>query len=100
MSLERSTLITQHTRRARWHRHPAPTSHRMPTNSQFKKGQAIIWLAKRSKSGEARFKVHGRVVKQTSKRITIRVLRGDGVVCLRSVASKYLLPDSYRTAKF
>ncbi|MBU6482540.1 MAG: hypothetical protein KGS09_18605 [Nitrospirae bacterium] len=66
----------------------------MPTSSQFKKGQAIIWLTKRSKSGEVRFKVHGRVVKHTSKRITIRVLRGDGVVCLRSVAPKYLVPDT------
>ena len=68
--------------------------HLMSKGPQFAVGQAIIWISERSKSGEARFQVRGRVVKHTRKRVTIRVCLGDRSVCLRSVAPKYLIPDT------
>lgn len=58
-------------------------------------GQAIIWIARRSKSGEALFHVPGHVIKLTPKRVTILVRKDDLSPCLRSVAPKYLIPGTH-----
>ena len=74
---------------------PSPLSiHVMSKRAQFAVGQPIIWIAERLKSGKARFQVRGRVVKHTPKRVTIRVCLADRSLCLRSVAPKYLIPDT------
>ncbi len=67
----------------------------MSKRPHFTIGQAIIWIARRSKSGEALFQVPGHVIKRTPKRITILVRKDDLSPCLRRVSPKYLLPGTH-----
>jgi hypothetical protein len=58
----------------------------------YLQGQAIIWIAKRSRNGESQFEVPGHVVKVTPKRIAIKVLKKDATTCIRYVTPKRILP--------
>jgi len=47
------------------------TPRAMSKRTRFTVGQAIIWIARRSKSGEALFHVPGHVIRRTPNRVTI-----------------------------
>lgn len=65
----------------------------MPTKrTTYLEGQAIIWIAKRTRSGEPQFEVPGYVVRMTAKRIAIKVLKKDAQVCIRYVTRARLIP--------
>ena len=74
----------------------------MSKPTQFTKGQPILWINRRSKSGEPRSFVRGEVIRQTAKRVTIRVpirvrigvRKGAFSTGLCSVEPKYVLPDT------
>lgn len=67
----------------------------MSKRTHFTVGQAIIWISRRSKSGEALFQVPGHVIKRTPKRITILVRNDDLSPCLRHVSPKHLIPGTH-----
>ncbi len=62
------------------------------TRITYLQGQAIIWVAKQGRNGEAQFEVPGHVVKVTPKRIAIKVLRKDAKTCIRYVTPERILP--------
>jgi len=59
-------------------------------NAQFTIGQAILWISRQTRTGEAQYSVPGHVLKITPKRIAIQILQRNAVFCIRYVTAKRL----------
>ena len=62
--------------------------------SSLSVGQAIFWISRVTRTGEARDRVPGYVINLTPKRISIVVKQTDGTDSLRHVTAKRLIPST------
>ena len=59
-------------------------------SKHFKAGQAIFWIARVTKTGEARYRIPGYIVNMTPKRVAILIQQRNGRGALRHVTAKRL----------
>ena len=62
-------------------------------SKHFTAGQAIYWIARVTKTGEARYRIPGYVVTMTPKRVAILIQQPNGRGVLRHVTTKRLTPS-------